>query len=739
MGLRVSETASEALSKGGYVIRSGPFHRTAPPRGVEGVRDRGILLLAGKTELATYYAVERFLEKQLGVRWFMPGDLGEVVPSASTVKIRQIQEPGEPGFRWMWVGKGEWARRSGMNVSLDCQGEFTTKWFVHTFDRLLPVGKHFQRHPEYYALIGGKRGGTKGTTAQVQLCTSNQQVVSEVATEIIKLKEARPYLRMVSLDPMDTAAFCECPACKAQDEPQTGLHNAHSRRMLLFYEAVSTIVHKRYADVLLKSIAYYSYVAPPLDRTLRVNNNSVIQLCRFMCHNHALTDPACPYNMAYNQYLKGWQRICPNVAMYEYFSKVSWLELPWPVIHTIRQDIPYLKKLGVFGLATQYRENFGSNGLVYYIAAKLLWDPNADVDTLLEDFYTKFYAEAAGPMQKYYETLEEAAVASGVHLARQRPYREVVQLFTPGLLKDLDRCVSAAEGKAGDERVRKRVALVRASLDYAKVCSDYLREMDRVRRSGPYPWVDHAAEARAREAGQPHLQKIRDALESGKKIRATGGPDNPYIQRLLDPARVVREWEKADYGFPEEVRTTQKRDWLRERGLADGKAALPGKISIWIVGYDFDASRSESECTVWTVGKDGRKVVIGGLARQGDSGDKRVSCYASDPVATEVVLPPGRKKAALFVTNPAGRWTDADLYAVYLMPGDDDGGWDWVPASAGMTMGQARNDGDEEAMRRIEKEIDAVRDRALGFVEFLGSGVSVPDGSTVAVEIGVGR
>lgn len=36
---------------------------------------------------------------------------------------------------------------------------------------------------------------------------------------------------------------------------------------------------------------------------------------------------------------------------------------------TIRQDIPYFKKLGLFGLATQYAENFGSNGLVYYVAA----------------------------------------------------------------------------------------------------------------------------------------------------------------------------------------------------------------------------------------------------------------------------------------------------------------------------------------------------------------------------------
>jgi hypothetical protein len=719
LGIEVEKANWRVLSADRYLVRS----------------SGQALLLAGKSELSLFNGMEEFLKKHLGVRWFMPGEIGEVVPSSPTVKIGQIDEVGEPGFRWRWVGSGEWARRVGMNVGVECPGEFKTKWFAHTFSWLLPPERYAAAHPEYYALIDGRRTGGSVRPNRLQLCTSNPEVVREAAANIVKTREQEPDLRMVSLDPMDSQEFCQCDRCRALDEPGAGPHNAVSRRLALFYGQVADLVRARYPDLLLKSIAYHKYAAPPVDPGVRLGDTNVIQLCHFMCHNHALTDPACPYNVAYNQYLKGWQRICPNVAMYEYFNKVSWLELPWPVIHTIRQDIPYLKNLGLFGLATQYAENFGSNGLVYYIAAKLLWDPDADVDALLEDFYTRFYAEAAGPMREYYETLEKAAVASGVHLARQRPYREVVHLFTPGLWKDLDRCVSAAEGKAQDEKVRKRIALVRASLDYAKVCSAYLRELDRVRGTGPHPWVGHAAEVRAWEVGRPYLQKIRDALERGKKIRATGGPDNPYIQRLLDPARVVREWDKADYGFPEEVRTMQKRDWLRERGLAAGKAPLPKKISVWVVGYDFDASRSESECAVWTLGHDGRKVVIGGLARPGDSGDKRDRCYASDSVETEAVLPQGREKVALSVTNPAGRWTDADVYAVYVMPWDEDGGrgcLDWIP-------GQARNDGDEEAMRRIEKEIDAVRERALGFVEFHGSGVSVPDGGRVALEIEVAR
>lgn len=105
-GINVEKDAWDPLSEEGFLIRSS---------------DR-ILLIAGKTELSLFYAVEQFLEKHLGVRWFLPDEIGEEVPSSPTVKIGRIDEVGEPGFAWRWVGRGEWARRNGMNVGVDSPG-----------------------------------------------------------------------------------------------------------------------------------------------------------------------------------------------------------------------------------------------------------------------------------------------------------------------------------------------------------------------------------------------------------------------------------------------------------------------------------------------------------------------------------------------------------------------------------------------------------------------------------------
>jgi hypothetical protein len=694
LGVEIEEHLWGELSAEGYILEAS---------------EHGILL-AGKTELALFYAVAGFLE-QVGVRWFMPGEIGEVLPRTASLVVGHVSAMSEPAFQWRWLGGGIWARRNGMNVEVDCGGELRTKWFGHTYSRLVTPSKYYTRHPEYFALVKGRRDFSE----HAQLCTSNPAVAAAVAQEIAAIREAEPALKMVSLDPMDTRAFCECPRCVGLDEAGKFAHNRFTRRLILFHSAVSGLLRLTYPELLIKSHAYQSYAAPPLDRSTRLDDNSVIQLCRFMCHNHALTDPHCPYNVAYNKYLQGWNAISRKVALYEYYYKVSWLELPWPVLHTVRQDIAYLSKRGVFGIASQYAENHGSNGLVYYVLARLLWDPDQDVDALLEDFYTKFYAEAAGPMRDYYQALEEGAIASDVHLARQRPYREVVRLFTPELLSTLDGCVLRAENKARDEKVQKRVALVRASLEYAKVCAEYLRALERVQKEGGLPWPSAQVVSNAKKVGRHYLSRIRDALVNGKEIGATRGPDSPYIRRLLDPVDVIRSWNRPEYGFGQRLEPIQKMAWLESRGVRKSKLQMPSEISFWVVGYDFDSDRSYSECRAWTIDYYGRKVTIGGLAPTSDAGNKKDRCYVFQGVDASRLIK-GREDLSLFVTNPSGRWTDAALYAVYVMPGDT------RVSSA-------------EAMRRIVDSIDSVRERALGFVEFKGSGLTIRDGDTVAIEI----
>jgi len=702
--IEVDATTWEGMSRDGYVIRSSP----------------SALLLTGKTELGMFYAVDAFLEKQCGVRWFMPGDLGEVVPKMDAVRIGRLDETGRPVFRMRWVGRGEWARRNRMNVGVGAEGEFKVKWFVHTFDSLLPPETYGAAHPEYYALVGGKRAAPKGKGDQVQLCTSNLEVIREVAANSIRLKDADPTLDMISVDPMDNLSFCECENCRALDEPGAETNNSLTRRLLIFYNAVAEIVGRKYPDLLLKSIAYLSYVAPPVDAKVRVSSNSVIQFCRFICHNHALTDPGCPYNREYNKYIQGWRQIAGNVAIYEYYYKCSWLELPWPIVHTLRTDIPYFQKLGMFGVATQYGANLGSNGLDYYVAAKLTWDPSLDVDALVADFCTRFYAGASAPMLEYYRTLEDAAVASGVHIARQRSYAEVVALFTLELLAKLDACLTRAESAAGgaaspadSATLRARLELVRTSLEYTEACAEYLRVLAALRKDEDAPWISAALAAQAAEVGAPHVERIRTILNRGKALGATGGPETSYMTRLLDPAGVLRNWDIPEIGFGEKGKSRQKKDWLAESGREPMAPPRPATFAVWLFGNDFDSDDVQSEHDVWLINTAGEKVKIGVLAPVGDAGDKADKCYV---ITHRSAAEYPRDKLALVVTDAGGSWTVSTVFGVYVMP--DEPGLTSVAAT-----------------ERLTRDLNSVRIASLGFIESADRGMDCGDAKELRLEI----
>jgi len=699
-GIAVDRKTWDSLPGDGYVIRSSPK----------------ALLLAGKTELGMFYAVDTFLENELGVRWFMPDGIGLVVPETRTVSVGALDEVGRPAFRMRWIGRGHWARRNKMNVNVACDGEFKIKWFVHTFTRLLPPAQYYDEHPEYFAYVGGRRVTMKKRRDQIQTCTSNPGVIAETARNIIGYKEADPALSMVSLDPMDIQRFCECPQCLALDEEGTVTNNSRTRRLLLFYNAVGDIVTRAHPDLVLKSIAYHVYVAPPLDPAMRVNDSSVIQFCRFTCHNHALEDPACPYNREFNKYIRGWRDIAENVCLYEYYFKASWVQLPWPIVHMLKTDIPYYHRLKLFGLATQYTVNYGSNGLPYYVAAKLLWDPALDVEALVDDFCTRFYVEASAPMREYYDTLENGALASGVHIARQRPYAEVVKLFTPEFLASLDACVSRAEQAAVDETVKKRIALVRASLEYARVLSDYLRAMDKARRAGDAPWISPAGCGEAEKLAPPHIEKIKQALAAGVEIKATKGPKDLYVSLLYDPKAVVRLWDRSDIGFGSAEKAIQRAEWLASAGRQIEPRPRPATFSLWLHGYDWDSDEEKSEHEVRMVNASGEKVRIGPLAPPGDHGNVTDKCFAFTGLSAAELL---ADKATVLLVNPAGEWTASTLFAAYVMPDEP-----------GLTSQQATD--------RIRNELDKVRNAAFGFIEAVGSGMLNRDGETLALEIELG-
>jgi hypothetical protein len=447
---------------------------------------RGGLAVRGRNDLGTLFGVYELLERHFGVRWFMPGEIGEDVPKRDTLVLGTLDLTFKPSFRVRRIGEGEWALRQRMNTFVTAGGRrvgINWKWHFHTFALLMPPAEYYAKHPEYFALVKGQRRITDSPTHENQLCTSNPEVIREIARKLIATLDAEPDIEIIALSPNDGGGFCECSNCVALDEPGRDWFAKYSRRLAIFNNQVAKLVGQKYPRVKIKVGAYAMYARPPLDDEFRPETNLLYQLCHlYFCHNHPLGSDACRSgrtyqasaefqpNQEFGKILDQWRRLSPELFVYEYYSigGMAKAGLPWPVVHTIRADIPYYRDHGAQGFFTQLSpELWHRLGLNYYVAAKLCWNADLNVDALLADYFARFYGPAAGAMRDYFLAMEHSmqdwngCVSYGLQgVSGMKAIGP--KIFTPEVMQQMAASLEAAERlAAGDELLTRRVSLAR--------------------------------------------------------------------------------------------------------------------------------------------------------------------------------------------------------------------------------------------------------------------------------------
>ena len=176
------------------------------------------------------FAVADFLERECGVRFLWPGELGTVIPKGEVKTLADGYYGFQPQFsrrlsqsfhypnRYMSTKDrqdlNDWQRNNKIGPELK-------GGFGHAFARLVPQEKYAKDHPEYFSLVspanwvGGSKPDkpTRKTTPGCwQLCTSNDEVRQIIAEKLA----ANPTSDIQSISPNDGGGFCECDKCKAQ-------------------------------------------------------------------------------------------------------------------------------------------------------------------------------------------------------------------------------------------------------------------------------------------------------------------------------------------------------------------------------------------------------------------------------------------------------------------------------------------------------------------------------------------
>lgn len=515
LGLRIP---FETLGSEGFALKTEGHH----------------IVIAGGRQRGTMYGVYTFLEK-LGCRWYGPDC--SVIPKKPTLAIRPLDETQKPAFEYREpyfreAFDKDWAARNKMNgsfMNLDSStgGKFEYYPFVHTFYQILPPEKYFQDHPEYYALVDGKRRNERA-----QLCLTNPHVLRLTIETVLGWIDQHPEASIYSVSQNDCEGWCACDNCRSVEQEEGG---AHSGPILRFVNAVAGEVAKKHPDKLIDTLAYWYSEPAPLKA--RPHPNVRIRLCPIgVCEAHAYEK--CRNDAYFLKNLREWSKITKQLYIWHYVTNFSHYLLPFPDFDELAADIPMYQKHGVVGLFMEggYAEGGGAENseLRSFVMARLLWNPNVDVNGIIDEFLAAYYGKAARAMRAYFDLLHRqvrpAPGGKGYHMWIYT--HPLAPYLSEDFLAEATKLFHEALAAAEDDTTRTRVRKAQLSIDYVKL----VRSMAFTVRDGLYAPADIG---QLQKNFQDFMGDVRSfgitELHEGAKL----AEDEKELAKFIKPYRVV--------------------------------------------------------------------------------------------------------------------------------------------------------------------------------------------------------
>lgn len=374
LGLSAELDAEEPMRREQYLLRS---HKDG-------------LVAVGATDAAVEAAAADLLYRA-GWRRYFPGPSWEIVPRDPGLTL-EVALKTAPSFaaRRIWYGFGlsdynrdafaEWQRRNRVPGGFDLQTGHSTEALIERHKA------EFDAHPEYLALVGGRRTSTK-------LCLSNPALRRLVVEDALARAAKEPERDTISVEPSDGDGWCECAACRALGSP--------SDRLLGLANEVAAALGKAAPGKYAAFYAYNKHAAPPEGR---VGPGVIVSVATSFL----------PRGRTPEEFLEGWRgRGAALLGLREYYGVYQWHRgLPGRMrggdLGYLSRSLPRFHALGVRLVSAESGEDWGANGLGYYAASRILWDVSeaGRVDAIREDFLTRAFGSAAAPMRRFYALLD---------------------------------------------------------------------------------------------------------------------------------------------------------------------------------------------------------------------------------------------------------------------------------------------------------------------------------------------
>ena len=486
---------------------------TSPDQFDESFRYKNVksnIVMVGGKQRGTMYAVFAFLENVLGVRWYTPKVTA--IPTREKFVFNYINDFEEPSIRvrndfYYEAFNPIWAAHNKINGAMgfrEQHGDIEGYWSVHTFYRFMPPSEFYDEHPEYYSLIDGKR-----VYENAQLCLTNPDVLDIITERLKETMKEHPHNLIYSVSQNDWRNPCQCDKCQAivdQEGSQSGI-------IVWFVNQVADRIKDEFPDKYVGTLAYQYTRKPP--ENIKPKENVVIRLCSIECC-FAHDFKSCPENQAFLSDLERWSDISPHLYIWDYVVNFSHYIMPYPNFKVLKPNIQTFRENSSIGIMEQaaYQSRGGEFAeLRAYVIAKLLWNAEADVDNVIDDFMYGYYGRSGQYIRKYFDLLHSQITPNThIHLG----LRPDDKIFSDDFVRKADKIFDQAEIVAENDEIKERVEMARLPLMYLKckrypVNSKYDGTYERFNKIVEREGITHFA-----ETGKPHIEDFHNAIRNAK-------------------------------------------------------------------------------------------------------------------------------------------------------------------------------------------------------------------------------
>ena len=530
----------------------------------------GEIVLWGNTQRGTLFAVYAFLRERLGARWYWPGKSGEFLPKLSHYDVGVWKRRWKPKFdlREMSIC-GIWRHRHAdterwfPKVFLNCgiqtpeireEIDYVRRTSGHCVT--LPLGmkerqKVFDEHPDWFALLNGKRdiSGIAG-------CWSNDGFYHYTVSNLVSIIRANKAV-LANFFVADVVPRCECAECTKNPDK--------SARWWNYYARLIDGIRAEIPGMKFAGLPYQEYRAIP---GCEVPDLEHVDYCQYnRCYYHRLGDGECAMNERSMKEFRGWAAKAP-LGLYGYEFDVFSPAVYLPMWRVFSDEMRVFSRMGLKRVKTEYSVDINrlegakalppqrigqlASRLSYYAWAMTAFDPDIDINALVDDFCRHVYGAGSEDMKAYHNMMADAWGNMKVHVTYfGNPARgSADKLIPPALEKAARLRLSAAAAKAeGDARSSAEIALDMGCFDILTQFAKEAREGGVVHDLREYtedafnmvPWLKAKAKKGTPQKTRFKVYRGRNALHV---LAECGEADMASLNRGTDKV------DAHDWGSP---------------------------------------------------------------------------------------------------------------------------------------------------------------------------------------------